>query len=332
MPTERRFPIPAEVAEILRCPSCGNRLIENECGVACSECGAAFPSVNGVLRLVKSQEYAGSFGFQWRRYARTQLDTETSHRSENDFRARTGFGPEDLRGKLVLDVGCGMGRFADVAESWGATVVGIDLSDAVEAAAKNLAGRRCTVLQADIFRLPFAPASFDVIYSVGVLHHTPDCEKAFKVLPSFLKPGGKIAMWVYSSHNRWYRMSDIYRIATKRMPARLLHGICHAAIPIYGAHQTLKKIPVIGKRAAGGLAYLLPISFDSDPEWRVLDTFDWYSPRYQSKHRYEEVETWFRSCGLMDIKRLAHPVGMQGRRRLVKEAMPTKSETESCVG
>src|SRR5208337_3717658 len=69
---------------------------------------------------------------------------------------------------------CGMGRFADVATRWGAHVVGIDLSLAAEVAARNLAGRKATILQADVFHLPFVPESFDFIYSIGVLHHTPD--------------------------------------------------------------------------------------------------------------------------------------------------------------
>lgn len=66
-------------------------------------------------------------------YARTQLDDATSHRSQSAFRRRTGFRPEDLAGKLVLDVGHGMGRFAEKGTRWGAHVVGIDLASEVAA-------------------------------------------------------------------------------------------------------------------------------------------------------------------------------------------------------
>jgi len=86
-----------------------------------------------------------------------------------------------------LDVGCGMGRFAEVVTRWGARVVGIDLSVAAKVAVKNLADREFVGFQADVFALPFAPETFDCIYSMGVLHHTPDCEKAVKVLPQYLK-------------------------------------------------------------------------------------------------------------------------------------------------
>src|SRR6266545_3231590 len=168
-----------EVLAILRCLDCQGYLSPGSDELVCSGCGRKYPVLNDVLRFVDEENYAGSFGFQWKLYAQTQLDDANSQRSETAFRLRTGFRPEDLQGKLVLDVGCGMGRFAEVATRWGAQVVGVDLSLASEMAAKNLAGRRAVLLQADVFNLPFAPASFDYIYSIGVLHHTPNCEEAF---------------------------------------------------------------------------------------------------------------------------------------------------------
>src|SRR5258708_484541 len=251
---------------------------ENE--LVCGGCGRKYPRVNGVIRFVDAQEYAGSFGFQWHVHARTQLDTKESDRSEGAFRRRTGFRPEDLAGKLVLDVGCGMGRFAEVATRWGAHVVGIDLSLAAEVAAKNLADRNATIFQADVFKLPFAPESFDYIYSIGVLHHTPDCEQAFKVLPRLLKPGGRIAIWLYSSYNPWYRMSDVYRKVTRSMSPSTLHKLCRVVVPLYRIHQVLKKIPLMGTFTSSVLAWIIPMSHNPDATWRVLDTFDWYSPWY----------------------------------------------------
>jgi SAM-dependent methyltransferase len=307
----------SEVLAILRCLACRGRLEQRPEGLACASCGKQYPAVGGMVRFVDAENYAGSFGFQWKFYTRTQMDDATSHRSEVSFRERTGFSPEDLAGKLVLDVGCGVGRFAEVATRWGARVVGIDLSLASEVAAENLADRDAAIFQADVFQLPFAEGSFDFIYSIGVLHHTPSCEQAVKVLPKLLKPGGRIAVWLYSSYNPWYRMSDVYRKVTRRMQPKLLHKLCYGVIPLYGVHQVLRKIPLVGRTMSSGLAWMIPMSFNKDAQWRVLDTFDWYSPWYQSKHSYEEVFRWFESCGLEDLHVAQEPISVHGRRPLL---------------
>ena len=317
-----------EVLAILRCLDCQSSLNSEADGLVCAACGRQYPLLNGVVRFVGAQEYAGSFGFQWKLYARTQLDDASSQKSERAFRRRTGFRPEDLAGKLVLDVGCGMGRFAEVATRWGAHVVGIDLSLASEVAAKNLAERNATIFQADVFKLPFAAESFDYIYSIGVLHHTPDCERAFKSLPGLLKPGGRIAIWLYSAYNPWYRMSDVYRKVTRRMSPQTLHTLCRGVVPLYGIHQVLKKIPLLGQAASRVLAWMIPMSFSRDSTWRILDTFDWYSPWYQSKHTYEQVFRWFEACGLEDLRVIEQPIAVQGTRPPVSKGSSTAEKVE----
>ncbi len=296
---------------LLACPHCGGRLpglagwaVD---GGACGNCGRIFPIVRGIPRFVDSDAYAGSFSFEWNRHRKTQLDGAASRESEETFRQKTGLGPEDVVGKLVLDVGCGMGRFADVVSRWGGTVVGIDLSLAVEAAQANLGDREnVRILQADLFHLPFLPGAFDIVYSIGVLHHTPDCEKAFRQLVPFLRPGGRLCVWVYGKMGPWENFARLYRRGTTRMPRRLLHALCHLAIPWYH----VCRLPLIGPL----LWTLLPISRHPNPDWRVLDTFDWYSPRYQSLHTFPEVYHWFRSERLVDIALLDFPVAVAGTR------------------
>lgn len=306
----------AELAEILCCVACGQAIADDGAGgYRCAGCGRSYPERSGVACFVESGAYADSFGFQWHLYNRTQLDNAECDQSEMDFRKRTGFRPEDLRGKLVLDVGCGMGRFAEVATRWGARVVGIDLSAAAQVAARNLSDREFVALQADVFALPFAAECFDYIYSIGVLHHTPDCQAAVKALPQYLKPGGSLAVWLYSGYNRWYRFSDYYRKVTHRMPPRLLHGILRVVVPVLNAVDSgLRVIPLVGKPLAGAIHHVFPVNRNPRREWRVLDTFDWYSPKYQSKHTYEEVFPWFESCGLEDLHVGQEAIAVRGRK------------------
>jgi|SRR5579872_2301683 len=309
--------LPGQIINLLRCPHCRHNL-RLDVEYQCSGCGAKFPISNGVARFVAAENYSASFGFQWKRYARTQLDNTEIRESEEHFRMKTGLAPEDLKGKLVLDVGCGMGRFAEVATRWGASVVGVDLSAAAEVAARNLQDRNFIAFQADVFHLPFELESFDCIYSLGVLHHTPNCEAAVKVLPQFLKPGGNLAVWLYSGYNKWYRFTDLYRRYTSRMPAPLLHGILQVAVPtFYYLDRGLRRIPLIGRPIAGTVHYVFPVNRQADPEARVLDTFDWYSPRYQSKHTYEQVFRWFESCGMQDLHVAETPISVRGKKSAV---------------
>jgi 2-polyprenyl-3-methyl-5-hydroxy-6-metoxy-1,4-benzoquinol methylase len=311
-------PLSADLQAILRCLSCGSQLeSDNAGGYVCAGCKRVYPNVNGIARFVDAQHYAASFGFQWHRYQKTQLDHDEVRESEHNFIMKTALRPEELKGKLILDVGCGMGRFAEVATRWGARVVGIDLSAAAEVAAKNLAARDFVAFQADVFALPFAPESFDIIYSVGVLHHTPDCEAAVKVLDKYLKPGGILAVWLYSGYNKWYRFSDFWRRYTSKMKPENLHSIVKVAVPvIYNTEQILKKVPLVGRPAAGLLHLVFPVNRQKNPEARTLDTFDWYSPKYQSKHTYEQVFRWYEAMGMEDMRIGEFAIAVRGRKPL----------------
>jgi ubiquinone/menaquinone biosynthesis C-methylase UbiE len=294
---------------VLKCVKCGHTGLEKDsAGWTCAACAATFPIIDGVGRFVASEHYTGSFGYQWNTFAQAQLDSANgTSRSRDTFVEKTGFSLEGLGGKRVLDAGCGMGRFAEVCIAAGADVHAIDLSTAVEAAARNL-GHHSNVAfyQADIMNLPFADGTFDVVYSIGVLHHTPDTKQAFLKLSRLVKPGGRIAIWVYSTILRLMFGGELLRMVTPRLPKPLLLKASRVAIPLYHVHM----LPVLGRLSTA----LLPTSVNPDPEWRWLDTFDWYSPRYQWKHTYAEVEGWFREAGLTNIAREPIPVSVRGAR------------------
>jgi SAM-dependent methyltransferase len=291
-----------ELLAWLRCPACrsGYEAVAARSGAGGIEegqlrcgCAPAVPVRGGIPRFAGSDGYARSFSFEWQRHATTQLDSASgTGRSAAQFAARLDVPLEWLRGKLVLDAGCGSGRFAEVAVRYGATVIGADLSAAVDEAARNLRQHsRAHWLQADLARLPFAPETFDLIYSFGVLHHTPRAREAFEALVPLLKPGGRLSVFVYSSYNKGIVYSSkAWRALTTRLPRRLLYGLCAASVPLY----FLYRLPLLGPLGK----MLLPISMEPDWRWRWLDTFDWYSPRYQSKHTHAEVCAWMQRKGL----------------------------------
>ena len=178
------------LADLLVCPDCTASLEleirardqeEILAGLLrCGRCRCDFPIQEGIPRFVPSDAYAASFSFEWKKWQRTQFDTESQKRSESTFVVSTGKRPQELAGKLVLDVGCGSGRFMDVLARAGAEIVGLDLSLAVEVARQNLGCRpNCHLVQADALSPPFRPGTFDFAYSIGALHHTSDSRQAF---------------------------------------------------------------------------------------------------------------------------------------------------------
>lgn len=316
----------SSVIELLACPVCQGCLVpvapiapEIDSGtLKCERCAATFPIVRGIPRFVPSDDYVSSFSFEWRRFARTQLDSANGFtESESRFRQSLNFPLEELAGKRVLDAGCGMGRFAEIAAKYGATVVGVDMSYAVEPAATNLARwPDVSILQADLRQLPLKTATFDLVYSLGVLHHTPNAREAFATLLPYVKPGGQISITLYSGYNRIYVAStNAWRIVTTRLPKKLVYYFSHLAIPAYYVYKT-PFLGLIGKA-------LWPICEHPNKEWRVLDTLDCYTPAYQSFHSHPEVFRWFKEAGLEDIEVLEPGISFIARRPL--QAAPKDS-------
>src|SRR2546426_5687925 len=104
---------------VLRCPRCGGALDLAAHAVACAACPALYPR-DGVIRFVDRAAYAESFGLQWKAFPQVQLDGEQLADSERRLRRETGLEPADLRGRLVLEAGCGAGRVLDVGPRRGA--------------------------------------------------------------------------------------------------------------------------------------------------------------------------------------------------------------------
>jgi SAM-dependent methyltransferase len=314
-----------DLVAILCCPECQGDLAlhdapserpEIDTGtLACTACEKSYPIVRGVPRFVDSDQYVGSFSYEWNRWNKVQLDIANGRReSEDTFAEKTGFTPEQLRGKLVLDVGCGAGRFLDVASRWGAQVVGVDLSYAVEAAQRNVGERpNVSIIQADVFRLPFRPASFDAIFSIGVLHHTRNTREAFLQLPPLVKDGGELAVWLYYYTDRLYNASsDFWRAVLRPLPTWAVYAWSWLLVTLF---SSLWAMPVMSRRPWGHLRRVLPVNTHHDRQWRILDTFDWYSPRYQDKEcSPSRVLSWCREGGVRDVQVLPAPTAIHGRR------------------
>lgn len=265
-----------------------------------------------------------TYSVQWNRFRiiRPEEDRVT-------FQNRTGLSAADLAGKRVLDAGCGMGRYLRVAAELGARVVGMDLSHAVLAARDLTAGLEgVSLVRGDLLRPPLAEGSFDHIYSLGVLDHTPDPRAAFLALARLLRPGGRIVIWVYPRERPLLEsIVRAHRAVSTRLPVAWLLGLSRATAPIGGLKRRLMASRRRLTSRLGVALHLLTIgvSMHPDPEVRVCDTLDWYAPRYLSRHTHEEVREWFAAAGLVAVEDLSpgqvfyhsgqgHGINLAGRR------------------
>jgi SAM-dependent methyltransferase len=308
------------LCELLACPECGGSIqlskVERceaqeilEGVLACSVCGARFPVRGGIPRFIDPAKLqpvlartARRFGFEWQ------------HFHEDDHRYREQFlgwiapvDPTFFRGKLVLEAGCGKGRHTLLASDWGAEVVAVDLSDAVETA--HAATRKrpgVHVIQADLLHLPLKPV-FDYAFSVGVLHHLPDPLAGFRAIASKLRPGGALSVWVYGAENNGW----ITRLVTpvrERMTSRLDERLLLQASKIPATLLYLATRLVYGPVNRSRLLKPLARALYYNDYLRTLAPFGWREqhaivfdhlvPPIAHYIAREEFERWWRDLGV----------------------------------
>jgi ubiquinone/menaquinone biosynthesis C-methylase UbiE len=327
-----------ELLDILRCPNSGKRLIALDVNlkkidvlpsdtheivngfVATEDEEYKYPVVNKIPRFVPESNYADNFGLQWNIFSKTQLDSNSGHPiSANRFWKSTNWDPNKIKGTWVLDVGCGSGRFAEIALSVGAKVVALDYSSAVDACFNNLSHHpNLHVVQGNIYELPFVPDSFSYIYSLGVLQHTPDVSKAFFALPPLLLNGGQICVDFYEkTSNSIFLPKYLLRPLTKDLNKKKLFSLLEYLVPmLLFISNLVSKVPLIGKYLrrlvpVANYSGLLPLSKTQLKEWALLDTFDWLSPAFDNPQTPAKVVEWFRKSELKDIEifRDGHLIG-----------------------
>lgn len=310
-----------ELIPRLTCPESGQELSIRD--VVFSESGAIesgtlfaenpavrYEIVGGIPRFVGKSNYADNFGLQWNSFRQIQLDSYSgvSVSGERFWRA-TDWLPEQLDGKWILDAGCGAGRFAEIALEAGANLVALDFSSAVDACYENLKHfPNLHVVQGDIFKLPFLNESFDLIYSLGVLQHTPDVERAFKSLPEKLKPSGQLCVDYYWKRFRtMLNAKYLVRPFVKNLPeAKVLVFVERYTPTMLKINDFLNWIPIIGsslKRLVPVADYrgIFPFTPSQHLQISILDTFDMLAPAYDSPQTKSTAKRWFEEMGFVDI-------------------------------
>jgi SAM-dependent methyltransferase/uncharacterized protein YbaR (Trm112 family) len=289
--------------------------------------GATFEVRDGVPRMAPSEEAPDqggtmeSFGAKWSTLRPEQRE-QLSSMQYRWFDERFGHGDtEGLRDRLagterILDAGTGPGlhaaRYARLSD---AQVVGMDLSESVaEASANHGEAENLHYVQGDILRPPFAPGTFDLVISDQVIHHTPDCHRAFLTLAELVKPGGELWVYVYAVKPLLREMADtVVREATTRMSVEDCREFSDQVTELgrelsaTGAKVKLEKgVPLLGiepgehdvQRLIYWTFFKCFWSDELGEELSSMVNFDWYHPPYASRHTEPELREWAAEAGL----------------------------------
>lgn len=353
---QRPIADPAQRARCIGGPEAYEREVR-EGFLRCTGCPLVFPVIAGVPRLIRNayDEYrefffrhrdalgglAGteetlrklgtvdpaifdkrsneSFGRQWQEYQyedRTWFKDDLALR-KGEFLASMDLPEDGLRGKLLLDAGCGNGKLTASVAAYGAEVVGMDLSRSIERAAANAEANAGTdapfihFVQGNVMEPPLAEASFDHIHTSGVLHHTPDTWRAFQSFVPLGKPGAHVYVQLYRVREPWVGVPNaMIRSVTSRLPVEVTWKLCWHLVPLH----TLAVRTVAALRGEK-----TPIT-EANRRERAVSLFDNYSPPYQYRYHPHEVEAKFKAAGLEQVKDVTfenearHMVAFVGRK------------------
>ena len=305
--------------------------------LSCSECSERYPVIGGTPRMLAlehrerlhadyplaadtlrrhgtstaqppnaeaavKQLTADSFAYEWEQFGGLREEW-----SKNFADYMQPHSVASLAGRELLDIGTGSGRHSFHADRAGARVVAVDLGVSIDVARRNLPTSVLTV-QADAEVLPFETESFDLVMSIGVLHHLPDPDRALRSIVQYARTGGHVHVYLYwVPEQRWHRrvlsLVTAVRKVTVRLPHRLLHVLCYplAAALLVAAvapYRALSRRPR-SRRLANGL----PLKTYADYPFSVLvnDQFDRFSAPLERRYTAEEVRDEFAAAGLDDV-------------------------------
>ena len=262
--------------ELLACPACDGELAEE---LVCRNCGAQYETRNGIPNLRVAGDAATDAVRKFYEVApfpgyppRDSLEWLRARAERSAFaRLLDRAIPLDAR---IVDAGCGTGQMSLYLARAQRVVIGADLTRAslqlASAAAQRFGLDRVQFVETDLLHPALRNGSFDVVYSSGVLHHTPDPPRSFARIARLARPGGMIILGLYN--------------AFARIPLRLRRFVARLS-----SYRWIPFDPVLRDR-------------DSEPARRDAWIRDQYQHPEEHRHTLAEVQSWFVQNGVEYVR------------------------------
>jgi len=281
--------------------------------------------ISRIPRFVSEENYANSFGLQWNSFRRTQLDSYSKF-PLSEKRLMRCFGDglySNISGSLILEAGCGAGRFTEVLLKNNANVVSIDMSNAVDANQKNFPQNESHLIaQADICKLPFMAEQFDTVICLGVIQHTKYPYQTLKALYEQVKPGG----WLIVDHYvfSWSYATQIAKIVSRFVLKRinpeksfLITGfLVKVFLPLHKLGKRSRIWQATMRRVTPVTSYynnFPELSDELQEEWALLDTYDSLTDYYKHFTTKKKFEGYLNKLGMKNIDCWEDGIGVEGR-------------------
>ena len=267
--------------------------------------------IDDIPRFVNAGGYASLFGDQWKQYKKTQLDSYSGSNISASRLNRCLQGLQNkLEGKLVLEAGCGAGRFTEILLQQGAKLVSSDLSSAVEVNAENFPiSDHHIIIQADINDMPYRDESFDLVICLGVIQHTPSPEKTIKDLYALVNKGGTLIIDHYTfTKSNLLRLAPLYRrFLKKRSPSYTIaytQKLVKKYLPLHKTFSGNKIMSVLLNRISPVISYynVFPqLNDQQQEEWALLDTHDSLTDWHKNFRNKKDIVSILKALGATDI-------------------------------
>lgn len=249
-----------------------------------------------------------SFGEEWSKF--NYFDEKEIENIGNEYFDIVDFSKYDEQSK-VLDVGCGTGRWSIYLSSKFSNVYAMDPSKAIYAAAnltKDIPGVH--LIKASAENIPFEDETFDLVISLGVLHHIPDTQKALNTIVKKVNKGGQCLIYLYyalDNRSFFYKMifyiSSFFRFFISKSPSFFKKIICDIiAIFVYLPFIFLSKLvkTILGEKWGNKI----PLSYYSNKSFNVIrnDSLDRFGTPLEQRFSKKQIEKMMQKAGLHDIK------------------------------